>query len=187
MDFRMNNSSAHCMYFFAILCPGELNHKIQPFKLWMKEHYGTAAALKSPAHITMIQPFWLEETREENLAQTFQLFKSDMDELEIQLDGFSHFGKKVLFVKVKEDPALEELKHQAENHFLLSFSDRIKKDDRPFHPHVTIATRDLKPGDFDKAWLHFSEKIFKESFRARAISLLKLVDGKWKMIAEKKW
>jgi 2'-5' RNA ligase len=183
----MSPSITHNMYFIAIVCPPELDKKVLQFKYRMKEQFGSVVALKSPAHITLIQPFWLEEDKEEDLKRTLDLFTSDMDELEIQLEGFSHFGKRVLFVRVKENPSLEELKNQVGNHFVSLYGDIIKKDDRPFHPHITIVNRDLKPGDFEKAWQHFSNRIFKEEFRAQTISLLKLTNGKWNVMSEKRW
>ena len=183
----MNPSTTHSMYFVAIVCPPLVDAKVLQFKLWMKEQIGCFVALKSPAHITLIPPFWLEEARETELVQTLQSFKSDMDEQEIQLDGFSHFGKRVLFVHVKDNPALPEIKSQTEKHFMQSFGDTVKKDDRPFHPHVSIANRDMKPGDFEKSWKHFSNKLFKEKFRAKNISILKLSPDKWNVISERNW
>lgn len=153
----------------------------------MKEQFGCVVALKSPSHITLIPPFWLDEAREMELLRTLQSFKTDIDELEIHLEGFSHFGKKILFVQVKANSALEELKKQTENHFMQSFGNIIKKDDRLFHPHITIATRDLKPQDFSKAWEYFSKKNFSATFQSRTITLLKLSPGKWNIIGEKKW
>jgi 2'-5' RNA ligase len=183
----MNRSSEHNMYFLAILCPPQVDDKVLSFKHWVKEQFASVVALKSPAHITLIPPFWLEETREAELLQTLQSFTSDMEELEIQLEVFLHFGKKVLFVQVKENPSLQELQSQTENYFLQSFGGSIKKDNRPFHPHITIANRDIKPGDFGKAWQYFSKKIFKETFRTKTISLLKLISTKWIVIGEKNW
>jgi 2'-5' RNA ligase len=183
----MKFPGTHNMYFIAIVCPTGLDKKVLQFKFWINEHFSSVAALKSPAHITLIQPFWLEENKEKKLQDTLQAFLSDTDELEIQLQGFSHFGKKVLFVRVLENPSLEELKNQTEIHFVSSFGGFINKDDRPFHPHITIAGRNLKPGDFEKAWQFFSKKIFKEKFPAGTISLLKLTEGKWKVIGEKRW
>jgi 2'-5' RNA ligase len=175
------------MYFVAILCPPAVDEKLQQYKYWMKERFGSVVALKSPSHITLIQPFWFERDKEGILKRLLQDFTSDMDELEIQLEGFSHFGKRVLFAAVRENHSLEEVKKQAEDHFAESCHDIVKKDDRPFHPHITIANRDLKPGDFEKAWQHFSEKPFTEAFRTQTISLLKLTDGKWNVISEKRW
>ena len=183
----MNHSTTYNMYFVAVVCPQQLDEKVQRFKHWMKEQFGCVVALKSPAHITLILPFWLENKNESEILQTLQDFKSDISELQIQLEGFSHFGKKILFVDVKKNPSLEGLKIQTEDHFFRLLGDIIKKDDRPFHPHITIATRDIRPGDFEKGWRYFSEKKFSETFCAKAISLLKLNLGKWNVIGEKYW
>ena len=181
----MNFSSSHNMYFVAIVCPPETDKNVLQFKNWMNEQFGCVVALKSPAHITLIPPFWLDEDKEKKLQETLQNFTSVVNELEIQLDGFSKFGKRVLFIRVLENPDLNKIKNETEYHFANSFGDVIEKDDRAFHPHITIANRDLKPGDLEKAWEKFEKKVFKESFRSKTISLLKLIAGKWKVIAEK--
>ena len=62
--------------------------------------------------------------------------------------------------------------------------DAIKKDDRFFHPHITIANRDMKPAHFEKAWEHFSNKKFSETFDMNSISLLKLGQAKWNVIGK---
>lgn len=183
----MSHSGSHKMYYIALLCPPAVNEKVLQFKYWMRDRFGCIAALKSPAHITLIPPFWLEETKEMELLQAFQSFTSDMSELNIELNGFSHFGKKVLFVQVKDNPAIEELKNQAEDHFTSIFPANIKKDDRSFHPHVTIATRDIMPSDSDRAWDHFSKKDFTAHFITRTISLLKLSPGKWNVLSQRNW
>jgi len=183
----MNFAPTHKMYFIAIVCPQEVDNKVLQFKLWMNKHFGSVAALKSPSHITLIQPFWMDERREDDLKTALQAFRSDMDELEIKLEGFSHFGKRVLFARVRENRSLEELKNQAADYFTGSFGEFIKKDDRSFHPHITIANRDLKPGDFEKGWYFLSKKSFKEKFFTKTISLLKHKEGNWYVIGEKQW
>jgi 2'-5' RNA ligase len=183
----MSDLVKHNMYYVAIVCPAEVNEKILPFKYWMKEQFGCIVALKSPAHITLIPPFWLEQTREAELQQALQSLAINIDETEINLQGFSHFNKRVLFINIKENPQLKEIKKQAEEHFIQMFPDSIKADDRAFHPHVTIANRDLRPSDFLKAWEHFAKKDFKEIFRTGTISLLKLEPDKWNVIGEKNW
>lgn len=183
----MEQPAPHNMYFVAILCPHPINEKILLLKNWMKEQFGCLVALKSPAHITLVPPFWLGEPKELLLLQSLQSFESTMDGLEIELDDFSHFGKRVLFVAVKENPALNKLKDQVEEHFMKSFSTSIQKDDHPFHPHITIANRDLKPSAFEKAWPHFNTREFHEIFLSNSICLLKLRAGKWHVIGEKQW
>ena len=178
----MSQAAEHNMYYVAIVCPEQINEKIQQFKQWMKDRFGCMVAMKSPAHITLIPPFWLAHEREIELINTLQLFSSNFGSNKIDLDGFSHFGKRVLYIQVKENILLGELKNQAERHFMLRIGDAIKKDERPFHPHITIANRDMKPAHFEKAWEHFSNKNFSESFDISSISLLKLSQARWNVI-----
>lgn len=175
----------HRMYYVAIICPEKIDEKVFQFKEWMRKQFGCMVALKSQGHITLIPPFWMDEGREEELIQTLQQFSSN-DTPEIQLNGFSHFSDRVLFIHVNENKQLSQLKEQTETHFLQSFSGVIKKDERPFNPHVTIANRDVSPSTFIKAWAHFSKEKFEGSFVVDAISVLKLNSGKWNVIAEKK-
>lgn len=183
----MHQPSSYRMYYVAVVCPPELNEKVLRYKQWMKDQFGCTVALKSPAHITIIPPFWLDEKRENELLQSLQAFSSKLPEMEIQLKGFNHFRKRVLFINVEENKIPNDLKTQVEDHFMDSFGDCIKKDNRPFHPHITIANRDMKPSHFEKAWEYFSKKEFKETFSVKTLSLLKLSMGKWNVISERNW
>lgn len=185
----MHPSIVYSMYYVAVVCPPQIDDKVLQFKNWMKQQFGCIVALKSPAHITLIPPFWMNEQREDALKQAMMSFKSDMKELEIHLDGFSHFDNRVLFINVTANRMLQELKNQVERHFVTSFADVIKIDRRTFQPHITIANRDLRPADFEKAWQQFSNKEFKETFQIKDISILRLKrsDPNWQMIHNNKW
>lgn len=173
------------MYYVAVVCPQEINEKVLLYKNRMREQFACVVALKSPAHITLVPPFWLPLTEESSLIETLSSFKPGQNLTKITLDGFSHFGNRVIFIQVKETEILSKLKAETEKHFTKKFKS-LKTDDRPFHPHITIANRDLKPGDFAKAWEYFSKQNFHESFDATTVSLLRLSEGKWQVIAENK-
>ncbi len=179
----MNRPVLHNMYYVAIVCPIDINKKVQQFKQWMKDNFGCVVAMKSPAHITLIPPFWFASDREIELMNALQFFNSNPIVQKIELDGFSHFRKKVLYIQVKENDLLNEFKSLAEKYFMEKIGDVIKKDDRPFHPHITIANRDMKPAHFEKAWDHFNNGEYKVSFDASALSLLRLGSGQWSVVA----
>jgi len=171
------------MYYVAVVCPVSVNKKVLEHKKWMKEQFGCVVALKSPAHITLIPPFWMEEIKEADLVTATHDFKTDINPISIQLNGFSHFGDRVLLITVIDNPQLSQLKNEIEKHFNSVFP-FIKKGEKPFHPHITIANRDMKPSVFIKAWQHFSKLAFEESFNCADISLLKLKEGRWQVIAK---
>ena len=83
-------------------------------------------------------------------------------------------GKRVLHVQVKENRLLSELKSKTEKHFMEKIGDAIKKDDRPFHPHITIANRDMKPPILKKHGNTFQPKNLRNHLIYNSISLLKL-------------
>jgi 2'-5' RNA ligase len=180
----LDKATTHSMFFIAVICPPEIDKKIQAYKLWMRDRFGCTAALKSPAHITLIPPFWLHNEKEQRLIDTVHCFQSQIQSFKIHLQQFSHFSNRVIFAAVQENHQLGSLRKAVEDHFIVPFHEDIKPDDRPFHPHVTIANRDIKPGDFNKAWEHFKRKSFDEQFEVKTISLLKLTPGKWNVIAE---
>lgn len=183
----MNNSVSHCMYYVAIVCPDNLNNKIKGFKLWMQEKFGCKVALKSPAHITLIPPFWFKGDDENMLLEAISTFRSSIGEIDIHLQDFAHFSNRVLYISIKQNDLLNRIRKETEQHFIHTLGDIIKKETRPFTPHITIANRDLKPGDFLKAWEHFSHKKFEKTFIPSQLSLLKLSPDKWNVISEKNW
>jgi 2'-5' RNA ligase len=179
---ELRAAPAASMYFVAIVCPDEINREVKKFKKWMKDQYGCTVALKSPAHITLVKPFWLEKNWEEYLLSSLKACETGVPPFDISLRGFSHFGKRVIYVDVVLNDSLSMVKNRVEAHFIRTFGDHLKKEQLPFQPHVTIANRDLKPSDFDKAWIHFQKEKYRRTFTAEAISLLKLEEGKWQLL-----
>jgi 2'-5' RNA ligase len=175
----------HKMYFIAVVCPQQIDEKILEYKHWMRDRFGCKAALKSPAHLTLIAPFWLEETKEPELLNVFDAFSTNIPAFVVKLNNFSHFSNRVLFVHVDTNEPLAMLQSEVETWFHQHFSNEIKLDQRPFHPHATIANRDMSPPTFLKAWQHFSKEDFNALFTVSSISLLKLSPGKWNVIREK--
>lgn len=183
----MEGKPSHSMYYIAIVCPSAINEKVLEYKVWMQQQFGCKVALKSPAHITLVAPFYFGSANEKELITALDNFEYNYSPLEIQLNDFAHFGKRVIYIRVVENKELESLHNSINSYFHQLFPSIIKKDDRPFHPHVTIANRDIKPSAFVKAWEYFSNRKFEESFTSNTISLLKLSDGKWNSIAQKDW
>lgn len=170
------------MYYVAILAPREINEQVLKWKNHFKEKYGCTVALKSPAHITLIPPFWMNEYLETDLINSIDEFSIDKDKFEIRLKDFSAFKPKVIFVDVEKSEALNKL-HRDFNDFILQKSKfPIEKDDRPFNPHVTLATRDLHKKDFNEAWTIFSGKKYEAPWLVNGISLLRNKKKNWDVI-----
>ena len=169
------------MYFIAVVLPAGLDRKIYPVKKWMEEKYNCKVGLKSPAHITIVPPFWMEEEKETQLQNDIKKIAATISSFVVDTNNFSAFKPKTLFVAVKENEQLNELKKKSDAYFS-STDFKMKIDTCPFHPHITIATRDLHKKDFAEAWPHFENKKFEEEFEATELSLLKHNGKNWDVV-----
>ena len=166
-------------YFIAIIPPEPVFSQIELIKKQVSEAYDNKSALRAPAHITLHMPFeWLEQ-KEEVLVQKLSEFKFGQA-FEIQLKNYSCFEPKVLFIDVLKNPDLNSLQKELVQHVKLNFNIFNQADDlRPYHPHVTIAFRDLKKSLFYKAWEEYKDKAFSAVFNADAFYLLKNTGNAW--------
>ncbi|MFM2385954.1 MAG: hypothetical protein RL660_711 [Bacteroidota bacterium] len=167
------------MYYIAILCPLEIDEQMDNYKQFMRANYGCEMAGKSPAHVTLVNPFFLSEGKHKDLIEKLEAFDSIVTDVDIVVDGFNHFDNRVIFADVLGNENLTALQEQLENYLRNTGFPFIREAKKPFHPHVTIATRDIKPEHFDAAWANFEGKTFQGSFSTNSIHVMKLVDEKW--------
>lgn len=170
------------MYFIAIVAPEEINEKALKWKNFMKEHFGCQVALKSPAHITLVPPFWMQPALEKELIDAINEFGREMESFSIRLRDFSAFTPRVIFIDVVENDHLSRLQDHFINFLIEKNNFPVSKDTRPFHPHVTIATRDLYKKAFYEAWEIFSKKKYEVSWSVKGISLLRHNKKNWDVI-----
>jgi 2'-5' RNA ligase len=170
------------MYYIAIVAPEEINQQVLKWKNYFKENFGCTVALKSPAHITLIPPFWMKEDLENDLINSIKEFNATKNKFEINLKDFGSFKPKVIFVDIVKSPMLNGLYQSFTDFIYTQNKFPVKKDDRPFHPHVTLATRDLYKKAFREAWEVFSKKKYEASWIVNGISLLRHNKKNWDVI-----
>lgn len=159
-------------YFIAIVTPESINQQVLEWKQYMLQHFNCRVALKSPAHITLIPPFDMPDTMQHEMEEVLLEFANKQPSFPIQLKNFAAFKPRVIYVHVQPNTHLNDLQTRLEA-YLLHIDFPIKKEDRAFHPHVTIANRDLQKDDFPLAWQYFQQLSYEVSFPANTISLLR--------------
>ena len=168
-------------YFIAIVIPEPAQREIEHIKQKLFTDCGLKGALRSPAHITLHRPFEWKEKNENVLIQKLRLFKFDRS-FTVELDNFDVFEPRVIFVNVVKNEMLKVLHDELaafckrELHLFNEFEDK-----RGFHPHVTIAFRDLKKPLFYSLKDEFLSRQMKGSFVYKEFSLLKL-DKRWEVL-----
>lgn len=170
------------MYFIALVAPEEINIQVLKWKHYMLERFECSVALKSPAHITIVSPFWMDPLLEKQLTISMDQFCLNQYHFPIRLKNFSCFKPRVIFVSPEKNDALQKIQKNAEDFFLAENKFPIKVNNRPFHPHVTIASRDLHKKAFLEAWTIFENKKYKAEWIVKDISLLKHNKKNWDVV-----
>jgi 2'-5' RNA ligase len=170
------------LHFIAIVAPDAINQQVLQWKHYMRDRFQCKVALKSPAHITLIAPFDMPEGLGTDMQEILRPFAAEQQSFSIQLKNFAAFTPRVIYVDVLPSAALNQLQTALQTTLLQSNRFPIKKDERPFHPHVTIANRDLRKEDFPQAWQHFQQLNYEVSFTAHAIAQLRFNGQVWEIV-----
>lgn len=172
------NSTLH---YIAIMAPDRIDDQVRRHKLFMQEKFQCRAALKSAAHITLVPPFHLKEEDSFQIRSMLDRIAAAQFPFDVSLNGYDHFGKHVIFVKVIAPAQLAALQEQLAYSFQQIVPGSNSNRSRTFHPHITIANRDLKPSDFNAAWDYCMQHPFHDNFRSDAIHLLQLQQSRWEI------
>jgi len=175
------------LYFIALLPPPHISEQITIWKNEMASKYGARHALKSPPHITLQMPFRRPNDEESIMIQKLESFASQQSGMDIWLSGFGCFSPRVLYVDIANpEPIIQKFNDLRK--FLKEEMNFSKKDlSGKFHPHITLATRDLKKEDFPAAWSGFKSREYETEFQSRGITLLKHNGKLWEVFQTFQW
>jgi 2'-5' RNA ligase len=101
------------------------------------------------------------------------------------LIGFAAFPPRVIYVQPAASLELHQLQKAVARAMRLSLNlFNADYQNRGFHPHITLAFRDLKKPRFHEAWEEFENKPFKASFPVVSVCLLKHNGISWDVFRE---
>lgn len=172
------------LYFIALVPEIQLREKIKELKEEMADKFGARHALKSPAHITLQPPFKRKEEEEQYLMEILKKFAEDQSSFQLELTGFGSFPKRTIFIKVANHDAVVNLYIRLHNEIKGKIIGRGEGDPAHFHPHVTIATRDLNTKVYKQAIAHFERQSIEEQWQVKSIVLLKHNGKNWDIYQE---
>lgn len=180
--FKKQVDNEEALFFLAIIPSEPIYSEALKWKQFFAEHFQSKAALKSPPHITLHMPFTWKLKKEEKLLDTLNSFAQQHQAFEICIKNYGTFSPRVIYMDLIKSEALtmlqkELFKYLKEN--LQLFNANYK--DKPFHPHLTLAFRDLKKKYFEQAWAEVRDKLFEASFMVNAITLLKHNGKHWEV------
>jgi 2'-5' RNA ligase len=108
-------------------------------------------------------------------------FNARLDAFPLELQDFAAFPPRVIYVDVVPAAALNHCQQQLE---ALCAAQLGISSDRPygFHPHMTIAFKDLRPQVFPEAWAYFAALSYTAHFTVREVQLLQFREGRWQLV-----
>ncbi|MTI41981.1 2'-5' RNA ligase family protein [Fulvivirga lutimaris] len=179
----MKNSNEANLYFLAVIPPEPILSECQAHKDHFFEKYNSKASLNSPPHVTVHMPFKLKEVKEPQLIDEVDNTIANIEPFQLQLNGYDHFGQRVIYVMVEDSEPLLNLFLEIRKMMKVNFNIfNADYKNRGFNPHITLAFRDLKREAFKQAWPEFENATYKKSFDVSSLGLLKHDGKKWQVL-----
>ena len=166
--------------YLLVLSPHEeLWNKIMKVKEEFADKYQSDHARWSKPQIALVS-FVQYEMMEERLINRLKVVGMSYPPFKVELKDFGSFPSHSIYInvtsKVLVQGLIKEVRSEAQR--LMKLNDE-NKPHFILEPHVTIA-RKLKPWQYEKGWLEYSNKNFTGRFIADAMLLLKRPEGEMK-------
>lgn len=166
-------------YFLAIVPEGEFQEQVTQLKLDIREKFQSKYALKSPAHITMKMPFSYNEPKEEKLIHELGAFIKNYRPMHISIGGVQRFGNRVIYLGVDAGKDLFDFQSELKTFCKRELNLVDELSDRNYHPHMTIAFKDIKKTEFLNIFQFATNENLKKDMLVNEIVLLKKLKGLW--------
>lgn len=176
------------MYMFAFMPPETKALEIHNHRLGFAEDYSFTRALKPPVHITLLDPFFVDN----DIAPLFEDkmyslldWAEQQSNFPIELQDFGFFENPqspVVYINVRKNIKLNALRNSFLNQMRKHYGFVIPKN--TYKPHITIGSRDVTPEAFPWIKADYSKRSFKDSFDCNAFYLWKHNGHNWEVIQE---
>lgn len=168
-------------YFLALLPPAGIAAEIRAMQEEAHRLFDSKKALRSPPHLTLVPPFVMKNRRQPDLWAALQQWNESQSEFLITLDNFGTFPPRVVFVAVRPDPKLDRMQRELTEWLSRQFDLRTDRS-YGFHPHLTVAFKDLKRPNFPAARAYFEQREFHRQFVVKGAQLLRFAAGRWQVV-----
>ena len=175
------------LYFIAIIPPADICEEITAIKKDFAARFNSRHALRLIPHITLKAPFALAPASHEAALRWFVSLDVPRNRFVQRLNNFGCFANKrnpVIFIEPVLEPPLQHLQQRIVASFRETFPGvPVPQNEAKFHPHMTVAYRDLSYAGFKKAWEEYRHKQYVRSFTVDNFSLLQHDQKQWNIVA----
>jgi 2'-5' RNA ligase len=170
---------------FALMPHEDLAKEIDELRKQFAANFGTKKALQLPVHLTLYPPYKAIPETEQELKQLHNWAKSQST-FNIHLKNFDFFDNRkspVVFINVEKNKELTLLH--------ANFTKQLKrilpflhdpKTKNTFHPHMTIAYRDVPPEKLPEIKRMYVNRKFEGAFNVKHLYLWRHNGRNWDVI-----
>jgi 2'-5' RNA ligase len=181
MEISMNTIPGYRVYeYLLVLSPHEeLRNRIMKVKEEFSKEYKCDHARWGGPQIALVT-FTQYEMLEERIINRLRTVAMGYPPFKVELKDYGSFPSHTIYINVTSKLPIQNLVKEirADGQRLMKLND----DNKPhfiMEPHLTIA-RKLKPWQYEKGWLEYSNKHFTGRFIADGMTLLKRPEGEMK-------
>ncbi len=157
----------------AVLPPEALAAYVRAEQQRIADTWGPRHALRTPPHITVIPPIEVGDDRIELLEEIAAQLAPAHASFTIRLRGFGAFAPRVLYIRPVRNVELDDLYRDWRNRLEERMPGVLARyPDKPYHPHLTLAHRDMEEPQFHAMWAHYGEKRLDISFKVKSFAIL---------------
>lgn len=124
-------------------------------------------------------PFVYNEAKEGKLLEKLTGFLANYQSMKLEVRDVNTFGERVIFLRVKAGQDFYDFQHDLKNFCKTELNLVDELSDRNYHPHMTIAFKDIKKGRFQDIVEFSAGEGLVQILEERQIVLLKKIEGKW--------
>ncbi|MCB2376842.1 2'-5' RNA ligase family protein [Hymenobacter sp. BT635] len=144
---------------------------------------GSRNAVRLPPHITLIPPLRQPDAYEAQLRTALAEFAQTQARFSVGLQDFRWFGNRTLYVQVSRPDAVQQF-HAALTAWCAAHLPEIPRENRPFTPHMTLATRDLPASAVPELRRLFATRHYQATFEVRSFVLFRHDGQQWRNVQE---
>lgn len=166
-------------YMLVVYPHAELGNRVMQIKKEFQETYQVESGMGGKPNMGLVN-FIQYEMMEERIINRLRTVAMGYPPFKVELKDFGSFPSHTIYIaitsKVPVQGLVKEIRSEAQR--LMKLND----DNKPhfiMEPHLTIA-RKLKPWQYEKGWLEYSQKHFAGRFIADSMVLLKRPVGEMK-------
>jgi 2'-5' RNA ligase len=160
------------LYLLALLPPEPVFSQTWALKQEVHTLTGSRNAVRLPPHITLLPPMREAADFDQTCAAALPTFTAGETAFEVGLDGFAWFGDRTLFVRVSEGEALRAF-HARLLAWCAAHLPQVRPENRPYTPHLTLATRDLPPAQVPQLRQLFGGRAYAAAFVVQQLTLFR--------------